>query len=277
MGATLEEPLKLTEHAEEKDWNRKESALRPFYISFLIAGVALSIVYFLHEYYPVQVAAISNVVPSICAFVGFVTALQNARRYGFRLRDRNYDRIWFGFTLGSLFWIFAETSWAVYYFSGVAVPYPGVPDIFYLAAYIPIALSVLLYFRSFSRALTPIRKVLSIGAIAFSVSLVLSVVVPIEFSTPKPAMTTFTDLTYPAADLILLSLTILSLAIFFGGSMGKWWTILTVAIILDIIGDELFLYQVAAGTYYNGGLDDLIYVWAYLLVGLAYVVHKKEL
>jgi hypothetical protein len=269
--------LKLSEVTNEKDWDRKENALKPFYIAFFAAGLALSIVYALHEYYPIQVAAISNIVPSVCAFAGFLAALQNARKYGFRLRERNYDRIWFGFTLGSLFWILAEASWAVYYFSGVAVPYPGVPDIFYIAAYFPLSLSVLLYFRSFSGALTPIRKVLSIGAIAFSVSLVMSVVIPIEFSTPKPALTTLTDLTYPAADLILLSLTILSLAIFLGGSMGKWWTILAAAIILDIIGDELFLYQVAAGTYYNGGLDDLIYVWAYLLVGLAYVVHKKEL
>jgi hypothetical protein len=269
--------LKLSEAAEEKDWDGKENALKPFYISFCVAGLALSIVYALHEYYPIQVAAISNVVPSVCAFVAFLAALQNAQRYGFRLRERNYDRIWFGFTLGTMFWILAEASWAVYYFSGVAVPYPGLPDIFYLAAYVPMALSVLLYFRSFSGALTPIRKMLSIGAIAFSVSLVVSVVIPFEFSTPKPALTTLTDLTYPAADLILLSLTILSVAIFFGGSMGKWWTILAVAIILDIIADEFFLYQVAAGTYYNGGLDDLIYVWAYLLFGLAFVVHKKEL
>lgn len=67
------------------------------------------------------------------------------------------------------------------------------------------------------------------------------------------------------------------MAIFIGMSMGKWWTILALAIILDIIGDELFLYQVAVSTYYNGGFDDLIYVWAYLLVGLAFALHKREL
>jgi len=74
-----------------------------------------------------------------------------------------------------------------------------------------------------------------------------------------------------------LSLVILSLAIFAGGSMGKWWIILAAAIILDIVGDELFLYQVAAGTYYNGGIDDLLYVWAYLLVGLSFALHRREL
>lgn len=244
---------------------------------FFIAVALTSIVYYMHTYYPTQVAAISNVVPSIMAAGGFATALRNARRYGFRLRSRNYDRIWFGFTVGTLLWILAEYSWAVYYFGGIAVPYPGVPDIFYLSAYIPMALSIFLYFWSFRGALTQIRKVISTGAIAFSASLVASVVLPIEFSTPKPALTTFTDLAYPAADLVLLSLTILSVAIFAGGSMGKWWIVLAAAIILDIVGDELFLYQVAVGTYYNGGFDDLIYVWAYLMVWLSFTMHKKEL
>lgn len=277
MSASFEPELKPEKVSEEKDWNKEQSNRKPLYVAFLVTLIAISVVYYLHVYWPVQVAAISNIVPSVVASCGFIAAIQNARRYGFRLKERSYDRIWFGFTLGTLCWILAESSWAVYYFSGVAVPYPGIPDIFYLLAYVPLALSVLWYFRSFSGALNPMRKVFSIGVIAFSVSLVVSVVIPIEFSTPKAPLTMFTDLAYPAADLILLSLTILSMAIFIGGSMGKWWIVLALAIILDIIGDELFLYQVAMGTYYNGGFDDLIYVWAYLLVWLSFVLHKREL
>jgi hypothetical protein len=277
MSAAQKEIQEIEKSPESREWTQKQDSLKSLYFFFFALGLAVSLVYALQGFYPNLIGPISNIVPSITASGALLAALQNARRYGFRLRDRNYDRIWFGFTLGTFFWVTAEASWAIYYFAGVDVPYPGIPDIFYLSAYLPLALAVLWYFKSFSGGLTQIRKILSIGVIAFAASLVVSVVIPIEVSAPRALLTMITDLTYPVADLILLSLIILSLAIFAGGSMGRWWTVLATAIILDIIADELFLYQVAAGTYYNGGIDDLLYVWAYLLVGLSFAAHKREL
>jgi len=247
------------------------------YVLFLGVGIVLSIVYGFQQFYPGFVGPLSNIVPAILATGAFVMALQNARRYGFRLRERNFDRIWFCFALGTLCWILAEASWAAYYFAGVNVPYPGIPDVFYLSAYIPLSIAVFLYFRTFSGALTSSRRLFSIGVITTALILVVAVVLPEEQSNPRPLLTAATDWAYPTVDLILLSLIILSLAIFAGGTMSKWWYWLAGGIILDVVGDELFLYQVAQGTYYNGGIDDLIYVWAYLVVGIAYYLHRREL
>jgi len=79
---------------------------------------------------------------------------------------------------------------------------------------------------------------ISIGIISLSVSLVVAIVLPIEFSQARTGVLLATDLAYPVADPLLLSLTVLSLAIFAGGSMSKWWYLLVGAIILDIVADR---------------------------------------
>jgi hypothetical protein len=247
------------------------------YVLFIAVITILSAVYAFQRFYSSSIGPISNIVPSIVAASALAISLNNEKRYGFKIRKRKLDRIWLCFSIGTACWVLAEASWAAYYFAGVDVPYPGVPDIFYIAAYLPMTLAVLFYLRSFSGAMTKKRRFASAVAIIISIALVLGIVVRYEVSNPHPLLTTATDLAYPVADIILLSLTILSLAIFIGGSMGKWWSVLAGAIILDIVGDELFLYQVANGTYYNGNIDDLIYVWAYLLFALAYYMHRKQL
>ncbi|MFI5421182.1 MAG: hypothetical protein ACHQ1H_09480 [Nitrososphaerales archaeon] len=264
---------------QEKKFELPEKAAHPkrVYGLFLGIGSVISVVYGFQQFYPGFIGPLSNVIPSLLATGAFLAALMNARKYGFRLREREFDRIWFCFAVGAACWIFAEASWAVYYFSGIDVPYPGIPDVFYIAAYVPLSLAVFFYFRSFAGALTKSRRLFSIPAILASIILVVAVVLPEEQSDPRPLLTALTDWAYPAADLILLSLIILSLAIFAGGTISKWWYWLAGGIIVDIIGDELFLYQVAQGTYYNGGIDDLLYVWAYLIIGLAFYLHMREL
>ena len=61
------------------------------------------------------------------------------------------------------------------------------------------------------------------------------------------------------------------------GSLGKWWLVLSLAIVFDVIGDEVFLYQSAQRTYYNGSFDNLFYIVAYFLFALAFYVHTKKL
>jgi len=274
----------MTSIPAEIEEKKVQDLLEPRTISFkkiysfsIAVGIIVSLVYGLQQFYPNLIGPISNVVPTIFASGAFVAAFSCARKYGFKLRERDFDRIWLCFSLGTASWIFAELSWAIYYFSGVSVPYPGIPDIFYLAAYVPMGLAIYLYFKAFGGALTVLRRTVSIGIIGLSVSLVLAIVLPIEFSQARSGATIVTDLAYPVADLLLLSLTVLSLAIFAGGSMSKWWYLLAGAIILDIVADELFLYQVANVTYYNGGIDDLLYVWAYLLFALSFYLHNREL
>ena len=211
------------------------------------------------------------------AGAALVSAGLCVRKYGLKLSE-NFARLWFLFALGPACWLVAEVTWATYYFFlNVPVPYPSIADIFYIAAYVPLSIGLFMYFRAFSGALTRRRLVASAGTIAAAAILVFTFVIPTELQMANPPIVTITDLIYPALDLVLFSLAILSLAIFLGGSIGKWWIMVVGAIILDIVADEYFLYLEAKGTYYNGSFDDLIYLWAYLIFALAFYVHKKEL
>jgi len=230
------------------------------YVAWLAVAIAASSVLALQSLYFSYIGQITNTVEpaSICG--AFVVSLLCARKYGFKIRRRPFDRIWFSIALGMGLWAAANITWSTSFFLGVAVPYPGLPDYFYLSADIPLAAALTMYFRLFSSALTLRRLTISIAIIAVSASVIIGFVLRSEFAMTQPLASTITDLAYPISDIVLLSLTILSLAIFFGGSFSKWWFLFGAGIVLYIIADELFLYQNSQGTYYNGSSSDFPYV-----------------
>jgi hypothetical protein len=171
----------------------------------------------------------------------------------------------------------AEGSWAFYYFVlKIEVPYPSLADLFYVGGYVPIIAGLLGYQDIFH--VVPSRKRLGIAAaiIVMAVGLAMAFVLPVEFSRTLPITQFLTDMIYPALDLVLLSLTVLSLAVFTGGRIAKWWLAFGIGAGLYVIGDELFLFQVANATYYNGSVDDLIFILGYLTFALAFYLHRKE-
>ena len=124
--------------------------------------------------------------------------------------------------------------------------------------------------------MTLARLGISALVIAVSAGIIIGFVMRSEFAITQPVAATITDLAYPITDILLLSLTILNLAIFIGGTIGKWWIMNAMGIVLYIVADELFLYQNSQGTYYNGSSSDIAYVLSYLVFALAYYVHKRE-
>jgi hypothetical protein len=198
------------------------------------------------------------------------------KRYGFTLR-RNFEAVWFLFTLGTGLWVLAEATWAFYYFVlRIAVPYPSLADVFYMGGYFPIIAALLGYLDTFRAALTRRRLVYALAVVGVAIALALVFVVPVELAQTLSALKFITDMTYPVLDLVLLSLSLLSLAIFIGGAIAKWWVLFGLGAGLYVIGDEFFLYQVAHGTYYNGSVDDLIFLLGYLTFALAFYAHMKE-
>jgi hypothetical protein len=245
--------------------------------AWLAGVVAVSLVFALQPLYPGLIGPISNVLPAACAATAFVSSLSCSRRYGFGFR-RGFEAVWSLFTVGTAIWVLAEATWAFYYFVlRIEVPYPSVADIFYIGGYFPVIAGLVGYLEMFRVGLSRRRLAYALVAIAAALALALSFVLPIELSQNLSTLNVLTDMIYPVLDLVLVSLTVLSLAIFFGGTIARWWMILGVGTILYVIGDEFFLYQVAQGSYYNGSVDDLIFLLGYLTLALAFYVHRKEL
>jgi hypothetical protein len=259
-----------------KDGGRLQNlASLPGFRAWLVIVVTLTAIFALQPLYPSLIGPLSNVFPTACASGAFVSALICLRRYGFGLRT--FEVVWFCFALGTGLWALAEASWAIYYFLlNIQVPYPSVADIFYIGGYFPIIIGLGAYLGTFRVAMSTRRLGLAIAIIGTAAALALAFVLPIESAQNLSLVNLATDLIYPILDLVLLSLAILSLAIFYGGSIAKWWMMFGLGAALYVMGDEYFLYQVAAGQYYNGGLDDLLFLLGYLILALAFYTHRKE-
>jgi hypothetical protein len=132
------------------------------------------------------------------------------------------------------------------------------------------------YLDTFRVALSKKRLAYSLVAISAGVSLALLFVIPVELAKDLTAINFLTDMMYPVLDLVLLSLAVLSLAIFVGGRIANWWMLFGAGAALYVIGDEFFLYQVAHGSYYNGSVDDLIFLLGYLTFAMSFYMHRKE-
>jgi hypothetical protein len=243
--------------------------------AWLVVVAALIGVFALQPFYSELIGPLSNIFPTACALGAFVSASLCLRRYGFGLRS--FEAVWFCFALGTGLWVLAESSWAFYYFVlGVQVPYPSLADVFYIGGYLPIMAGLGAYLWTFRVAMSMRRLGFAIVVVGIATSLAMAFVLPVEFAKNLSLVNLVTDMIYPILDLVLLSLAILSLAIFYGGSIAKWWVLFGMGATLYVIADEFFLYQVAGGTYYNGGLDDLIFLLGYSVFALAFYAHRKE-
>jgi len=262
----------LNEHPVEKPSVFSLAAFR----AWLTIVVAVTAVFAFQGFYSSLIGPISNVLPAACASMAFGSALVNLRRYGFSLRSK-FQAVWICFALGTGVWVLAEATWAVYYFIlNVAVPYPSIADFFYIGGYLPMLAALIIYYRTFASSMSRRRLAVAVPVIVGSVSLSLGLVVPTELSMNYPTTHVLTDLIYPVLDLTLLSAAILSVAIFIGGRIRKYWIVLSGAIVLYVLGDEFFLYQVANGSYYNGSVDDLLFLLGYLAFALAFYLHRRE-
>jgi hypothetical protein len=245
-------------------------------VAWMFGMVGICLIFAGQPFYQSLIGPLSNVFPATFAAIACYSAQACVRRYGLKGRSK-FQLVWLSFTIGMALWIAAESTWAVYYFFlGNAVPYPSVADIFYVGGYLPIFAGLVLYFETFSASMSRARLAVAGSTIGVASVLVVYFVLRNEFGMNYSYVKILLDLMYPVLDLIMLSLAILSLAIFIGGRIAKYWVIFSSAAILYVIGDEFFLYQVANNTYYNGDLDDLIFLLGYLTFALAFYVHKKE-
>jgi hypothetical protein len=243
---------------------------------WIAAMLGVTLVFAFQPLYPASIGPLSNVLPTACALSAFLCSLSCLRRYGFS-RKLDFGAIWLFLTLGTGMWVVAEATWALYYFVvRVALPYPSLADVFYAGGYFPIIAGLLGYLNTFHVALSARRLAYALVGIGGAVALAILFVLPVELIQNLSTINLLTDMLYPVLDLVLLSLAVLSLAIFVGGRIASWWVLFGTGAALYVIGDEFFLYQVAHGTYYNGSVDDLVFLLGYLTFAMAFYAHRKE-
>jgi dolichol kinase len=79
----------------------------------LIAAAVIGVVYIFTQADRTLLFQLSNGLPPILAFVAFAMAAPGLTRNGVRKGDR-ISTVWFGYSIGILFWFLGETTWAIY-------------------------------------------------------------------------------------------------------------------------------------------------------------------
>ena len=152
---------------------------------------------------------------------------------------------------------------------GGSPPFPSAADVGYLAFYPLLYVGIVLLLRrrvsTFSASLWLDGFVAAAAAGALAASVLVEVVVN---STQGSRLVVLTNMAYPIGDVLLLAL------IVFVFSVTRWrpgraWALIAAGLLLNTIGDGIFLYGTAVGTYVEGTYIDLAWPLSLALVALA--------
>jgi hypothetical protein len=242
----------------------------------LLVAIGLTLVFGLQDFYPDFIGPFSNVAPVVLAGAAVMASSLALQRYG---RDaKTFSLVWLCFTGGMFLWFLGELTWALYALVvNVEIPYPSIADVFWLAGYVPLFIALYLYVKIFSGALSRRKLLIILTAVAVA-SIVATVILifPAVEAVEDP-ITQAVDLAYPLLDLALFSASLLGLAVFQKGKLGRSWLFINAAILTTVVADFLFSYTTAQELYYNGHPIDLLYLYSYLLFFVAFYSHTQKL
>ena len=163
----------------------------------------------------------------------------------------------------------AEFVWEYVYSNLDDPPFPSWADALYLGFYPASYVGVVLLFRARARGvpagiwLDGLTATLTAGAVG------AAVLVEVVLDTTSGSLSTVaTNLAYPLGDVFLLALVVGAF------SVTRWrpggaWLMIGAALTVAAIGDSVYLFQTAKGTYVEGTLLDVTWPTALLLMAWA--------
>ena len=176
---------------------------------------------------------------------------------------------------GLLFEWIASLIWGYYnIILAIEIPYPSIADVFFFGM-IPFYAFAMINLAAASGIKISLQqynaKVLAviIPLIMLTISYLLFLTEGLDTSNP---VRMFFDLAYPLGEAITLSIAILTYLLtkkYLGGMMKKIVKFVLLAYLVQFVADYWFLFKALQGTYYNGGMVDLLYAVALASMSIA--------
>ena len=170
------------------------------------------------------------------------------------------------FAMGDLVWAYIEVI------RGAEVPYPGLPDAFYLLQYALLGLGIMLAGVAY-RGLFDIRRpalVAAASSVALSVGLWLLFLGTLWSHTESALGERILNVAYPLADMLLLAGPALFVLLITrrlqGGRLGRPWIALCGGALLLAVTDTAYSFLAAENAYEAGMLVDYGWMIAFVLI-----------
>ncbi|OGK62685.1 hypothetical protein A2334_00545 [Candidatus Roizmanbacteria bacterium RIFOXYB2_FULL_38_10] len=193
------------------------------------------------------------------AIVGFFFIKKQAANAIFR-------RTLYYFVLAAFFWGIADMIWAYYNIVlHVEVPFPSIADAFYIFMIMLICWGCWRLMEYSDAPITSRNIFESFFFILVGYGVVYFVFKSIPIASGFTLVEAITNFTYPMLDIFMFILAFITYKIV-EGRARRSMMLLLISIIFMAIGDYAFTYGELLGTYWNGGLADLMFVASSILL-----------
>lgn len=186
-------------------------------------------------------------------------------------------KIWILLGLGMLGWFLGELIYTYYDLFTAEAPFPSIADFFYLIAYLPLSIGLIIQMRLIKIKLSKLEIIIVLILyiiICILVSLFV-IIFPIQdtynWSIPsEDIIPLLISMSYPIVDLILLFFTMFVLAKLRHGKISIAWLLMLIGLIFTILADILFNWveNVVSETQLFE-LYDLIFLIGYIFICLS--------
>jgi diguanylate cyclase (GGDEF)-like protein len=186
---------------------------------------------------------------------------------GARVMARRRNRTaWLAVTIGMAFFAAGDMYYMVVFQHLSNVPFPSIDDALYLSFYPGIYVGIVLLLRSrvgrLPAGLWLDGVIGGFAVAALGATLVFGAVLKDTHGAP---LTVATNLAYPLADLLLLGILVGIMALT-GWSVRGEWPLIAIGFVIFAVVDSIYLVQTADGTYVPGGLLDVGWPAAMVLI-----------
>ena len=176
---------------------------------------------------------------------------------------------WLLLSAALLLWTTGDLYYYFFLSSAANVPIPSVADPFYLAfypvSYVALALLLRSRMRRFQGNLWLDGLIAALAVAALGAAVVFDEVLS---TTGGSSLVVATNLAYPLADLLLLSLVVAMFALT-GWRFDRTWAFVAAGYAVFAIADSVYLYETATGRYVEGGVLDVGWPAALVLIACA--------
>ncbi len=169
------------------------------------------------------------------------------------------------YVVGDIVWTYIEVI------QGKDVPYPGLPDVFYMSQYVLLGGGVIIAALAYRR-LAPMRgpvlsTILATGALG--AALYFTLLEPVIADTSVPLGERLLSTFYPLGDLVLLLAPALLIAFIVRGGTLAWpWWLVAAGMIIVALSDSIYSLLELHNLYQSGALVDYGWMVGFLLISV---------